>query len=196
MILIIIIPFIPFAYIYFKRWLEDRDIERGMISFLNSVNSRLMVDDNILKALYNSIETTNSVHIRSKVKAFCEIMLHSGNKAKAFEGIANTRNKYFNYIFINIEQVMDNWGDCVELMRELENEFITVQVELNKGRVELQNDKMLTVFGLGIAAMTGVNIILEDSGIQAYYAKRPFLALILIAISAFGCAILWNTKIK
>lgn len=190
----VVVSLIPPAIKYFKLKAEIRDIEKGMIGFLNAVNLRLTVDSNIITALEKSLPAISSKHIKKHIGIFCKTMKLSGNKFQAFSQIAKVPHSYFGYVFMNIEHVVDSWGDARELMKELEQEYISVQIEISKGRVELENDKTLTIIGLVIASLTGLNIIASDSRMLDYYIKRPTMVVFILGLALAGAVLLWKTR--
>ncbi len=175
--------------------LEQQDIERGMIDFLNVLNSRLTVDEDIISALDKTRHIVVSKSIRRVLDEFIVTTRISCSPKLAFHKMSKLKNPYLRYIFLNIENVLDSWGDARELVQSLENEYISVQTEVNKGRAELQNDKLMTYIGLFLVLVTSYNVFSADSQMTQYYSERPLLAMILLCVGALGAVILARTKI-
>ncbi len=175
---------------------EERDVESGIVGFLGCLNARLMVDNDIVTALENTQKIVSTKGIRRILSEFSVALKISCNPNLAFEKMRGIHNSYLRYVFINLQNVLDSWGDATELVRELENEYISAQIEINKGRVELQNDKFMTYLGLGLTAMTALNIVGNDAAMMNFYAERPWLAAFLVGLAFSGVVVLFTTKLS
>ncbi len=175
---------------------EERKIEQGIVGFLGCLNARLMVDNDIIQALENTRKIVPNKGIKRILTEFSVALTISCDPALAFEKMQNIKNSYLRYVFINLQNVLDSWGESKELVRELESEYISAQIEIHKGRVELQNDKIMTYIGLGLAAFTALNIVAHDAGIMSYYMARPQIAIVLGCIALSGVWVLVSTKIS
>lgn len=178
---------------YFNR--KRNDIEQGMVNFLSTLNARLTIDDDIVTALENCIPYITSKHIRALLVDFSNTVRLSCGTDVAFEKISHVENGYFRYVFLNLHQLMESWGNPRDLVRELETEYISVQVEVNKGRAELQNDRMMSYFGLALAGVTAIQLVSGNPLTTAYYANHPFLLLILAGLALSGVVMISRTKI-
>lgn len=175
--------------------LEQNDIERGMVDFLSVLNSRLTVDDDIISALEHAKDIVSSKSIRRILSEFIVTTKVSCSPKLAFQKVGGLKHSYLRYVFLNIENVLESWGDARELVQSLENEYISVQTEVNKGRAELQNDKLMTYIGLFLVVITSYNVFSADAQMVRFYSERPFIAMILLAIGAVGALVLAKTKI-
>lgn len=188
----LLLPHIWTAYV---RDREQKDIDRGMVNFLEVLNARLLVDDDVLHALENTADVVPSKTIRRILKEFNLTMKISCNPALAFQKMTRVRHSYLRYVFMNMEHVFNSWGKARELVQELENEYVSVQTELNKGRAELQNDKLMTYGGLFLAGITSANVLTSDPQMVAYYSARPLFAVVLLLTAMIGVSILSTTRI-
>lgn len=187
---------IPFGLRSIREIIEERDIEKGMVSFLGALSARLMVEDDVLKALESVKGSVPSAAIRRVLAEFSAAMKVSCNPRLAFRRMQKIRHPYLRYVFLNIENVLESWGDARELVHELENEYISAQTEMNRGRAELQNDKLLTYSGLLLAVMTAVSVFQSKAEMGLYYLQRPVLALVLLAMAGIGVVVLARAKIS
>lgn len=186
---------VPFFTLSFFRLREQREIEKGMIGFLQALNARLLVDDDIMKAIENTTEMVAPGPIRRILREFTLTFKVSCNPVAAFDKIREVNHPYLRYIFLNIQNVLNSWGDAAELIRELENEYISVQTELNKGRAELQNDKLMTYFGLLMAGVTSFQVLSANTSMVKFYMSRPILSFLLVFLAISGIVVLATTKI-
>ncbi len=187
---------IPFGIRLVMKIKEEREIENGIVGFLGCLNSRLMVDNDIVTALENTQHIVPTKGIRRLLREFSVALTISCNPTLAFEKMRGIHNSYLRYVFINLQNVLDSWGEARELVRELENEYISVQIEINKGRVELQNDKVMTYLGLGLTAITAFNIVGNDAAMMSFYAERPWLVVFLGGLAFSGVVVLFTTKLS
>lgn len=174
---------------------KQKDIENGMVNFLSTLSARLSIDDDIVSAIENSIPYITSKHIKASLIDFSNTVRLSCGTDLAFEKMSHVDHAYFRYVFLNLQQLMDSWGNPRDLVRELEAEYISVQVEVNKGRAELQNDKIMSYFGLGLAGITAIQLLSGNPLTTAFYAERPILLVLLALLALSGVWIISRTKI-
>lgn len=192
---LILLGILPFAVRTIYQIYIQREIEKGMINFLQLLNSRLVVDEDLIRSIENITEYLTSGAIRRILREFIVIFKVSCNPALAFETMQKVNHAYLRYVFLNIQAVMDSWGNPGQLIQELENEYISVYTELNKGRAELQNDKLMTYFGLLLAGITAYNALANHPLMVQYYASRPLLVISLAILATTGVFVLAASKI-
>lgn len=174
---------------------KRKDIENGMVNFLSTLSARLSVDDDIVTAIENSIPYITSKYIKISLIDFSNTVRLSCGTDMAFEKMRLVDHAYFRYVFLNLQQLMDSWGNPRELVRELETEYISVQVEVNKGRAELQNDRMMSYFGLALAGITAIQLLSGNPLTTAFYSERPLILLLLFGLAMGGVAMIARTKV-
>lgn len=187
---------LPPIFRVYMRIKTQREIERGMIAFLELLNSGLLIEDDVIKALESTADMIHCKPIRNILKDFSLTMRVSCNPTLAFQKMRHIPNAYMRYVFLNIENVLNSWGSARELIQELEREYISVQSELNKGRAELQNDKMMTYGGLFLTGFTSYKIFTSDPYMIAYFQSHPLFALILGVTAVSGVVLLSMTRIS
>lgn len=174
---------------------KRKDIENGMVNFLSTLSARLSIDDDIVTAIENSIPYITSKHIKASLIDFSNTVRLSCGTDMAFEKMRLVDHAYFRYVFLNLQQLMESWGNPRELVRELETEYISVQVEVNKGRAELQNDRMMSYFGLALAGITAIQLLSGNPLTTEFYSERPLLLLLLFGLAISGVLMIARTKI-
>lgn len=192
LVLLGILPFL--GRTVYKIYIQ-REIEKGMINFLQLLNSRLVIDEDLISSIENITEYVTSGAIRRILREFVVIFKVSCNPALAFDTMQKVNHAYLRYVFLNIRAVMESWGNPGQLIQELENEYISVYTELNKGRAELQNDKLMTYLGLLLAGITAYNVLANHALMVRYYASRPLLLIVLALLASIGIFVLAASKI-
>lgn len=191
----IVFLLLPFVVLTVYKIREQREIENGMINFLQLLNSRLVIDEDMITSIESITENVTSKAIKRILREFIVIFKVSCNPELAFETMQKVNHGYLRYVFLNIQGVLNSWGDPVHLIQELENEYISVYTELNKGKSELQNDKLMTYFGLLLAGMTAFNVVSNHPMMIQYYSSRPMLAAVLSVLGLIGVTVLVLSKI-
>lgn len=193
--ILILLVLLPFIVLTGYKIYEQREIEKGMINFLQLLNSRLIVDEDLITSIENITEYVTSGAIKRILREFIVIFKVSCNPALAFETMQKVRHSYLRYVFLNIQGALDSWGNPCRLIQELENEYISVYTEWNKGRSELQNDKMMTYFGLLLAGLTTYNVLSGNAAMIRYYSDRPLLVICLVCLGLTGIVVLMASKL-
>ena len=105
------------------------------------------------------------------------------------------RNEYLKYLFLNVEIVYTRRGNVIELMKALENEYTSIQIEINKRKVELSHERKMTAVALMMVVLTTLKIIRDNDYILAYYKQHDAIIYIIASFVLLGIGIIIKANI-
>lgn len=175
----------------------DISIDHGIFNLLTQLNANLMKSEDILQALDEVTQTLSNKHIQKIVMAFNQTIHMGGSPALAFETIKSAiDNEYLKYIFINIEIVYTRRGNVLELMRSLENEYTSIQVEINRRKVTLEQEKNMTVLSIFMVSLIALKVVKDNSYIFQFYQSHVILGMILLSFVLGGVALMFKASVQ
>jgi len=158
----------------------DLSIDKGIFNLLTQINARMLKSEDIMRALQETEQTITNKHILKIIQVFNRTVRLGLPPAQAFSRLQMvTRNEYLKYLFINIEIVYLRRGNVQELMRALENEYTSIQIEINKRKVALEHEKNMTLFSMSMVVLTTIKIVKDNDYIMTFYRVNPFLLVVL-----------------
>ncbi len=165
----------------------DLSIDKGIFNLLTQINAQMLKAEDIMHALQEAEKTIVNKHILKIVNVFNRTIRLGLPPTQAFSRLQRvTRNEYLKYLFTNIEIVYLRRGNVQELMRALENEYTSIQIEINKRKVALEHEKNMIVFSITMVALTTIKIVKDNDYIMTFYRHNTFLTAILILFVFIG----------
>jgi len=165
----------------------DLSIDKGLFNLLTQINGQLVKSEDILKALQESQNKVENKYIAKILVEFNQYIKFGITPTLAFSRIRLiVNNEYLRYLFLNIEIVYSRRGNVVELMKALENEFTSIQIEINKRKVELSHERKMTAFSLMLLILTTLKIIKDNDYILTYYQSHTDFAFFLMTFVFAG----------
>ncbi|HSN67202.1 MAG TPA: hypothetical protein VLS94_11220 [Fusibacter sp.] len=165
----------------------DLSIDKGIFNLLTQINARMLKSEDILRALQEAEQTINNKHIVKIISIFNRTIKLGLPPTQAFSRLQIvTRNEYLKYLFTNIEIVYLRRGNVHELMRALENEYTSIQIEINKRKVALEHEKNMTLFSMSLVVLTTIKIIKDNDYILTFYRANSFLTAVLAMFVIIG----------
>ncbi len=176
---------LPFLLMEVIRNHLNKKIERGLFQLLTQFNSRLMKKEDVICAMYEIERAIDNQPIRKILRRFNQSIQIGVLPEQAFQ---NTKrictNDYFKYIITNIEIVYKRRGNVSELMRALENEYTSIQIEVNKRKTELIHELRMILVSLAIFLLVTIKVINDNDYILSFYSGHyGLIALISIIVS-------------
>lgn len=191
---LLVVALLPILVFEFRRVQVRRRIDHGIIVFLDVLNARMAVSSNLFAALELATGSIRSAEIRKILQRFNLRVRLLGNRQEAFASVQReVHHPYLRYIFMNLEHIAESWGDGLELLREIENDYISIQTELNRSRTELENDRWMTYFGMLLLLYTASQILYKNPVVTDYFAKHPVVLGVFGMIAAIGVWVLVRT---
>lgn len=185
-----------FAMEKYIKWV-DLSIDKGIFNFLTQVNSRLVKSEDIMIAIRDSQNAIENRYINQLIKKFNQAVKMGVSPARAFKTLQDsTKNEYIKYIFLNIEIVYKRRGNVAELMRAIENEYTSIQVEINKRKVELEHDRNLMLFSLLLVVFTTVKIVKDHDYIMGFFIRHIGFTVVLTLFFCIGMTIIITANPK
>jgi hypothetical protein len=184
MVLLLATPFL-----FMEKYIErvDLSIDKGIFNLLTQINARMLKSEDILHALQEAEQTITNKHILKIISIFNRTIKLGLPPSQAFSRLQIvTRNEYLKYLFTNIEIVYLRRGNVQELMRALENEYTSIQIEINKRKVALEHEKNMTLFSMAMVVLTTIKIIKDNDYILTFYRANTFLTAVLTLLVMIG----------
>lgn len=174
----------------------DLSIDKGIFNLLTQINGRLIKSEDIIKALQETQAKVDNQYILKVLVEFNQYIKFGVAPSLAFIRIRSLiRNEYLRYLFLNIEIVYLRRGNVVELMKALENEYTSIQIEINKRKVELSHERKMTAVSLLMVVLTTLKIIRDNDYILNYYRHHSEIIFIVATFVLLGIGIIIKANI-
>ena len=174
-----------------------KKIERGLFQLLTQFNSRLMKKEDVISAMYEIERVIDNQPIRKILRRFNQSIQIGIQPEQAFQ---NTKriciNEYFRYIITNIEIVYKRRGNVTELMRALENEYTSIQVEVNKRKTELVHELRMILVSLMLLILVTIKVIKDNDYIVSFYSGHFGLIIIISLVVIMGIILVVKAYLK
>lgn len=174
-----------------------KKIERGLFQLLTQFNSRLMKKEDVISAMYEIERVIDNQPIRKILRRFNQSIQIGIQPEQAFQ---NTKriciNEYFRYIITNIEIVYKRRGNVTELMRALENEYTSIQVEVNKRKTELVHELRMILVSLMLVILVTIKVIKDNDYIVSFYSGHFGLIIIISLVVIMGIILVVKAYLK
>lgn len=165
----------------------DIKIDQGIFELLTQINAHLVKNEDILVALKDAQVRIRNKYVLFIIERFNHMIKVGIPPAQVFKSIQpSVHNDYMKYVLINIEVVLNRRGNIPALMKALESEFTSIQIEVNKRKVELEYEKNMTMFSILLVVLTVIKIIDDHDYILTYFQRNPPMVYPVIVFIAFG----------
>lgn len=166
---------LPIVLLEYRLDKIDLSIDRSLLQLLSQVNARLAQSEDLMAALRASQNHIDNPYIKKTLIKFNQSIRLGLSPQHAFQSIqATIHNDYFKYVFLNIEQVYLRRGNVSELMRAIENEYTSIQIEVNKRKLELTQEKHLTLLSIVLLLFITLKIMNDQDYIKQYLSAHPY----------------------
>lgn len=193
-IVIVILPVLVFEM---GRNHLNKKIERGLFQFLTQFNSRLLKKEDVISAMYEIEKVMDNQYIRKILHRFNQSIQIGVQPEQAFQ---NTKriciNEYFKYIITNVEIVYKRRGNVSELLRALENEYTSIQVEVNKRKTELEHELRMILVSLVLVILVTVKVIKDNDYIVTFYNGHVGLIISISLVVIIGIVLVIKGYMK
>lgn len=175
-------------------WL-DLKIDQGIFELLTQINARLVKNEDILVAIKDAQASLKNKYVLFIVERFNQMIKVGIPPAQVFKSIqASVHNDYMKYVLINIEVVLSRRGNIPALMKALESEFTSIQIEVNKRKVELEYEKNMMVFSIMLVALTVIKIVDDHDYILTYFQRNQPMIYLVVVFIVFGVFFAFSTS--
>lgn len=179
-LLIVIALILPIVALEQYRKIIDRKIDKGIFQLLTQINARLIKSEDILMAISESEKALNNKPILYLVKQFNQTIKVGLPPELAFEKIqSQSLNEYFCYLFTNINLVYQRRGNVIDLIKALENEYTSIQIEINKRKMELEHDRNMIGLSLLIVFFITYKITIDNDYIITFFKVHNGIGVFL-----------------
>ncbi|WP_175438364.1 hypothetical protein [Fusibacter sp. 3D3] len=191
----------PYFILEFSLSKVEHEIDGDILGFLQSINAALYQTEDLIKALKYAEKMTQNRYLKNLLITFNGSIQSGLDERLAFQYFYRfSGHDYLKYIVLNLEQVYFRRGNLIKLISGLEQEYTAIQVEINKRKIELKQDRMLTLISMLIVLLTAYKIVNSNDYIMAYYLTtamgRTLLGLMSIAYVLGILIVIKATQVK
>lgn len=183
----IFILILPIIILEQYRRIVSQKIDKGIFQFLTQINARLMKSEDIIKAISESEKSLTNKPLLYLVKQFNQTIKIGLPPERAFEKVqSQSLNEYLCYLFTNINIVYQRRGNVSELIKALENEYTSIQIEINKRKTELEHDRNMIGISLLIVFSITYKISIDNDYIISFYKMHNGIGLFFGLLVCIG----------
>lgn len=169
-ILVLINTGLPFIILEIGLAHIEKAIDGELLGFLQSLNASLHQTEDLIKALKYSEKTVQNKYLKELLSNFNGSIYSGLDEKVAFQHFHRfAGHDYLKYIVLNLEQVYFRRGNLVKLVSGLEQEYTAIQVEMNKRKIELRQDRALTIGSMLLVLLTAYMVVKANDYIMTYY---------------------------
>lgn len=180
----------PFVILEKYLSLIDLKIDQGIFELLTQINARLIKNEDVISALKESQCSLKNKRIVYIINQFNQHIKLGIPPVQVFSMIQTSiHNDYMKYLFVNIEIVFKRRGNITELMKALENEFTSIQIEVNKRKVEIEYEKNMMLLSIALVAMTVAKITNDHDYILEYFSQNDQMVTFVVIFIILGLVI-------
>lgn len=192
---------IPYFILEISLGKVEYEIDGELLGFLQSINASLHQTEDLIKALKYAEKMVQNRYIKNLLVTFNTSIQSGLDEKLAFQYFYKfSGHDYLKYIVLNLEQVYFRRGNLIKLISGLEQEYTAIQVEINKRKIELKQDRILTLMSMLIVLLTAYKIVNSNDYIKTYYMTsnigKMLLGLMGIAYVLGIILVIKATQIK
>lgn len=149
-------------------------LDSEIIPLLQYLNTSLYQSEDIIKAIKYASAMTNNAYLKLILSQFNQGIISGVDSRRAFSILQmQAFHEYLRYIILNLEQVYQRRGDVVRLISGLEQEYTSIQIEINKRKIELRQDRFIAIGSMIVVLLTALKIIEDHDYIKSYFTLNP-----------------------
>ncbi len=192
---------LPYIMLEFSLSKVEYEIDGDILGFLQSISASLHQTEDLIKALKYAEKMIQNRYIKNLLTTFNTSIQSGLDEKLAFQYLYKfSSHDYLKYIVLNLEQVYFRRGNLIKLISGLEQEYTAIQVEINKRKIELKQDRVLTLLSLLIVLLTAYKVVNSNDYIMNYYLTtnigKTLLGLMSIAYVLGIILVVKATQIK
>lgn len=177
----------PLLVLEGRRIKVHRSIDRALPLFLHMLSARLAVQQDMVSALKYCASRINSPYLRRIIMTLDYSLRATGDAGEAFHRTGEmVYHEYLQYVLINLEQLVNHWGCAPDLVQSLEQEYLSIQMEDNRKKVALQNDRIIALFSMILVCLTSWQMVRRHAFIHQYFESHPVTKIVLLLMTGWG----------
>lgn len=195
-ILIAILVSIPFIVMEIWRQRCIHSIDQEMLNFLQTLSLNFQIEEDVLKALDKTQSLTTNPYIKRLLMRFNLHVKKGLSVEQAFIYLQkDALHTYLNYIFVNLEETYSRRGDVLKLITHIELEYTAIQIEINKRRIELKQERVMMAIMLVVLTLIGYAVFQSHDYLRDFYVKYQWIdEIVLIWLTTLIVSILVYMK--
>ncbi len=192
---------VPYLVLEFKLLQIEYGIDGEILTFLQYVNASLQQSEDLIKALKYAERMTKNTYLRNLLRLFNKSIQAGLDERLAFQQFYRlSGHDYMRYVVLNFEQVYFRRGNLLKLVSGLEQEYTAIQVEINKRKIELKQDRAIAMISLGIVVLTARKVMTDNDYILSFYltsgAGKTLVAMMVLIFILGIIIVIRATQIK
>jgi hypothetical protein len=187
---------LPAALLEFQVQKVSDRVEQSMLGFLQSVHAGLLQTGDIIAALKYAESLIKDRYVIRLISRFNYSIQKGLSPEIAFEQLRRgSYHDYFSYVILNVEQVYQRRGDVIGVIQAIQLEHTAIQIELNKRRVELKQEKQMVVACMCVFLGVIIKVYREENYIWLFYRQHT-LSGIVLAIALLAATVTLYVLVK
>jgi len=179
----LILTFLPIFILEIQIERVVQSIDKDYLNFLQAVHASILDTEDIIVALKKAEKLIDNKYLKRMLVQFNSSIKIGLNPTIAFEILINSsQHTYLKYTLINLEQLFERRGSVDNLISDLEHEYTSVQIELNKRRIELKRERRMVVFILVLTVGICRKVLTDYNYIWSFYVQRGWDTMVYLII--------------
>lgn len=158
-------------------------IDNNFLGLMHALHAGLLNTEDVIGALDHAEMIVEDIYITRMLRKFNKCIKMGLSEHKAFEQLReDSCHVYLSYVFMNIEQVYQRRGNIIRLIENLQLEYTAIQIEINKRKVELRQEKMFVVICLCMMLGVVIGVQWESNYIWEFYQTHHLEGFLTVTI--------------
>lgn len=177
----IVIAGLPLVCLEVWRQSVIHKIDLDMLNFLQVLNVSFQVEEDIIKAFYQAESTLKNIYLKRLLSRF-NVHVRKGLAIElAFRLLEqDAMHTYLKYIFVHFEESYFRRGNVAKLIANLEMEYTAIQIEINKRKLELKQERVVMLAMGGLLTIIGNAVMNSHDYLKSFYVARHWEDKILL----------------
>jgi len=175
---------IPLLALEYQMGCVRKHIDQQFMALMHALYAGLLQSEDVLHALIYAEKMIEDKYLNRLLKRFNQCVKMGLRSDIAFEQFRKgTFHAYMSYVLINIEQVYNRRGNILHLIENLQVEYTAIQIEINKRKLELKQERMLVVICLCVMLGVCITVKREANYIWLFYQNHHLESVVIMTIA-------------
>jgi len=175
---------IPIMILEYQMGSVRKHIDQQFMALMHAMYAGLLQSEDVLQALMYAEEMIEDKYLNRLLRRFNQCIKMGLRSDLAFEQFKKgTCHAYMSYVLTNIEQVYNRRGNILRLIENLQVEYTAIQIEINKRKLELKQERMLVVICLCVMLGVCITVKREANYIWLFYQNHHLESVVIMTVA-------------
>lgn len=182
----------PFVVLEIWRQSVIHKIDSDLLNFLQVLNVSFQVEEDVIKAFYQAETTLKNPYLKRLLSRF-NVHVRKGLAIDlAFRLLEqDAMHTYLKYIFVHFEESYFRRGNVAKLIANLEMEYTAIQIEINKRKLELKQERVVMLSMGVVLTIIGKAVMNSHDYLKLFYVSKGWEDKIILIWSFTLMVTLW-----